>query len=167
MVCAQPCRDNHCPYKAGNINLCYQLTCTCGGLPSQCASRRFLNMFTVLLLTTSLGSEFQVVVMLMGGKCCATDVLNRFTIIFFPLFRVLSLKSWSKRPIGLTLFNLFRYLNTSISCPRRLLCTRLISSKSLSRCWLLWFRVSGIIFVAFLCTLSILSMSLHRCGDQN
>ena len=24
--------------------------------------------------------------MLMGKKCCATDVLNRFTIIFFPIF---------------------------------------------------------------------------------
>ena len=35
----------------------------------------------------------------MGKKCCATDVLNRFTINFFPLFRVLSLKSYSKRPI--------------------------------------------------------------------
>ena len=30
---------------------------------------------------------------LMGKKCCATDVLNRFTINFFPLFQVLSLKS--------------------------------------------------------------------------
>ena len=35
----------------------------------------------------------EVVVMLMGKKCCSTDVLNRFTINFFILFRVLSLKS--------------------------------------------------------------------------
>ena len=40
-------------------------------------------MFTVLLLTTSYGRTFQVVVMLMGNKCCATDELNRFTIFFF------------------------------------------------------------------------------------
>ena len=49
MVCSQPCRNHHCPYLAVNINLCYQLTCTSGGLSSQCASRRFLNVFTVLL----------------------------------------------------------------------------------------------------------------------
>ena len=30
-----------------------------------------------------IGNAFQVVVMLMGKKCCATDVLNRVTIIFF------------------------------------------------------------------------------------
>ena len=40
-------------------------------------------LLTVLLLTTSYGSAFQIVVMLMGKKCCATDVLNRFTILFF------------------------------------------------------------------------------------
>ena len=56
-------------------------------------SRWFLNVFTVPLLITSWGRAFQVVVMLMGKKCCATDVLNRFTINFFRLFWVLSLKS--------------------------------------------------------------------------
>ena len=40
-------------------------------------------MCLLLLLTTSKGRTFQVVVILMGKKCCATDVLNRFTIIFF------------------------------------------------------------------------------------
>ena len=40
-------------------------------------------MFTVLLLTTSYGRAFQVVVILMGKKRCATDVLNRFSIIIF------------------------------------------------------------------------------------
>ena len=78
-------------------------------------------MFTVLLLTTSYGRAFQVVVMLMDNKGCTTDVLNRFTIIFFALFQVISLKSLSKRPTGQTLLNLFRYLSTSISCPRSLL----------------------------------------------
>ena len=48
------------------------------GLSSQCASRWFLNVCTVLLLTTSLGRSFQVVVILMGKKCCVADVLNRF-----------------------------------------------------------------------------------------
>ena len=103
-------------------------------LPSVHLYRRFLNVFTVLLLTTSYGRAFQVFVILMGKKCYATDVLNRFTINYFPLFRVLSLKSLSKRLLGLTLLNLFRYLNTSVSCPRSLLFTRLMSSKSLSRC---------------------------------
>ena len=37
--------------------ICYQLTCTSGGVPSQCASRRLLNVFTVLLLTTSYGNN--------------------------------------------------------------------------------------------------------------
>ena len=49
-------------------------------------------MFTVLL-TASQGRAFQVVVMLTGKKFCATDVLNRFTINCFILFRVLSLMS--------------------------------------------------------------------------
>ena len=49
-------------------------------------------MFTGLLSAASKVSAFQVVVILMGKKCCATDVLNRFTINFFPLFLVLSLK---------------------------------------------------------------------------
>ena len=63
---------------------CYQLTSISGGLSSQCASRWFLNVFTVPLLTTSWGSAFQVVVMLMGKKCCATDVAS--LLIFFHYF---------------------------------------------------------------------------------
>ena len=72
---------------------CYQLTSTSGGLSSQCASRWFLNVFAVPLFSTSWGRTFQVVVMLMGKKCSANDILNRFTNNFFTLFRVLSLKS--------------------------------------------------------------------------
>ena len=36
------------------------------GFSSQCWSRRFLDVFTILLLTMSLGRAFQVVVILMG-----------------------------------------------------------------------------------------------------
>ena len=61
-ICSQPCRNHHCPYWAR----------TSVGLSSQCASRRFLNVFTVLLLISSQGIAFQVVVILMGNKCCAT-----------------------------------------------------------------------------------------------
>ena len=50
-------------------------------------------MFIVLLLTIAYGTAFQVVIILMEKKCCATDVLNRFTINFFLLFLVLSLNS--------------------------------------------------------------------------
>ena len=147
--------------------MCYQLTSTSRVMPPQCASRRFLNVFTVLLLTTSQGRGFQVGAMLIGKKWGANDVLKRLTMNFFPLFRVLSLKSQSKRSIELTQLNLFRYLNTSLSCPLGLIRTRLVSSKSLSRCQQQWFWISGIIFAAFLCALSIVSMSLRKCGYQN
>ena len=48
------------------IDDCYQLTQTFGGFSAQCLSKLFLKEFTVLLLTTSLGRAFQVVVMLIG-----------------------------------------------------------------------------------------------------
>ena len=44
------------------IDDCYQLTRTSGGFSAQCLSKLFLKEFTVLLLTTSLGRAFQVVV---------------------------------------------------------------------------------------------------------
>ena len=48
------------------IDDCYQLTRTFGGFSAQCLSKLFLKEFTVLLLTTSLGRGFQVVVILIG-----------------------------------------------------------------------------------------------------
>ena len=45
---------------------CYQLTRTFGGFSAQCLSKPFLKEFTVLLLTTSLGRAFKVVVILIG-----------------------------------------------------------------------------------------------------
>ena len=45
---------------------CYQLTRIFGGFSAQCFSKLFLKEFTVLLLTTSLGRAFQVVVILIG-----------------------------------------------------------------------------------------------------
>ena len=45
---------------------CYQFTRTFGGFSAQCLSKLFLKEFTVLLLTTSLGREFQVEVILIG-----------------------------------------------------------------------------------------------------
>ena len=39
---------------------------TFGGFSAQCLSKLFLKEFTVLLLTTSLGRAFQVVVILIG-----------------------------------------------------------------------------------------------------
>ena len=113
---------------------CYQLTRTFGGFYAQCLSKLFLKEFAVLLLTTSLGRAFQVVVILIGSTCWATDVLKCFTINFAPLFLVLSLRSSAKSPLALTVVNSFRYLNTSISCPRSLLCSRLMRSRS----WIHW-----------------------------
>ena len=75
------------------IDDCYQLTRTFGGFSAQCLSKLFLKEFTVLLLTTSLGRAFQVVVVLIGLKCWATDVLKCFTISFAALFLVLSLRT--------------------------------------------------------------------------
>ena len=48
------------------IDECYQLTETFGGFSAQCLSKLFLKEFTVLMLTTSLGRAFQVVVILIG-----------------------------------------------------------------------------------------------------
>ena len=48
------------------IDDCYQLTRTFAGLSAQCLSKLFLKEFTVLLLTTSLGRAFQVVVILIS-----------------------------------------------------------------------------------------------------
>ena len=48
------------------IDDCYQLTLTFGGFSAQCLSKMFLKEFTVLLLTTSLGKAFQVVVISIG-----------------------------------------------------------------------------------------------------
>ena len=75
------------------IDDCYQLTRTFGGFSAQCLSKLFLKEFTVLLLTTSFGRAFQVVVLLTGQKCWATDVLECFTVNFAPVFLVLSLRS--------------------------------------------------------------------------
>ena len=75
------------------IDDCYQLTRTFAGFSAQCLSKLFLKEFTVLLVTTSFGRAFQVVVILIGKKCWATDVLKFFTISFAPLFLVLSLRS--------------------------------------------------------------------------
>ena len=44
----------------------YQLTRTFGGFSAQCLSKLFLKEFTVLLVTTSFGRAFQVVVILIG-----------------------------------------------------------------------------------------------------
>ena len=88
-------------------------------LSLQCASRRFFNAFTVLLLTASQDSAFQVVVVLMVEKYYATNALNRFTIIF----SLIITGSMIEIAVRLIMFNLFRTLNTSISCPRNLVCT--------------------------------------------
>ena len=58
------------------IDDCNQLTRTFGGFSAQCLSKLFLKKFTVRLLTTSSGRAFQVVVILIGKKCWATEVLN-------------------------------------------------------------------------------------------
>ena len=73
------------------IDDCNQLTRTFWGFSAQCLSKLFLKEFTVLLVTTSFGRVFQVVVMI-SEKCLATDVLKCFTISFSPLFLVLSLR---------------------------------------------------------------------------
>ena len=93
-------------------------------------------------------------------------LLLSFTISFSPLFLVLPLRL-SKSPLALAVVNPFRYLNTSISCPRSLLCPRLMRSRYWIRWWYLWFQISGIICVALLCTISILSMSRIKCVNQN
>ena len=48
------------------IDDCYHLTRTFGGFSGHCLSKLFMKEFTVLLLTTSLGSAFQVVAILIG-----------------------------------------------------------------------------------------------------
>ena len=50
------------------IDDCYQLTRTYGGFSAQCLSKLFLKEFTVLLVTTSFGRAFQVVVILVLGN---------------------------------------------------------------------------------------------------
>ena len=75
-------------------------------------------MFTVLLLTTSKGRAFKVVVIFMGQKRCDTDVFYILTFNFFQLFLILSVKSQSKSPLALALLNLFTYLNPTMSCYR-------------------------------------------------
>ena len=45
----------------------YKLTRTFGGFSAQCLSKLFLKEFTVLLVTTSFGRAFQVVVILIGS----------------------------------------------------------------------------------------------------
>ena len=69
--------------------------------------------------------------------------------------------------LALAVVNSFRYLNTSISCPHSLLCTRLMRSRSGICWWSLRFLISGMIFVAFHCIISILSMSRLKCRVQN
>ena len=63
------------------IDDCYQLTRTFGGFSAQCLSKLFLKEFAVLLVTTSFGKEFQVLVILIGYKSWATDVLKCFTFV--------------------------------------------------------------------------------------
>ena len=72
-----------------------------------------------------------------------------------------------ENPLAPAVLSPFTYLITSISCPHSLLCISLMRSRSLIRWWLLWFLISGIIFVALLCTFSVLSMSQLKCEDQN
>ena len=57
------------------------------------------STFTVLLLTTSLSRAFQVVIILIGKKCLATDVLSLFTTSLAQLFFVLLLRHDRKSPL--------------------------------------------------------------------
>ena len=58
------------------IDDCYKLTRTFDGFSAHCLSKLFLKKFTVLLLKTSLGRAFQVVVILIWLKVFGTDVLK-------------------------------------------------------------------------------------------
>ena len=85
-----------CIMSCGNKNVsnCFKIVSNCfnsdiWGFSAQCLSKLFLKEFTVRLVTTSFGSAFQVVVILIGLKCWATDVLKCFTISFALLFLVL------------------------------------------------------------------------------
>ena len=85
--------------------------------------------------------------------CCISSLLILFHYFWFYHW------SRSQRDLFWTKIvetvQIFEHLN---KLPSKLpLYMRLMSSRSLSRCWYLWFRISGIIFVAFICTLSILS----------
>ena len=64
--------------------------------------------------------------------------------------------------------NRFRYLNTSTSCPRSLLCTRLMNQvpgfAGGSCCF--WYQESSLLLFSS-CIFSILSMSRLKCGNQN
>ena len=61
---------------------CYQLTRTFGGFSAQCLSKLFLKEFTVLLLATSLGREFQVVDILIVGVNNAIKPSDPDSVIF-------------------------------------------------------------------------------------
>ena len=58
--------------------------------------------------------------------------------------------------------NRFRYLNTSISYPRCLLCTRLMKSRSWIRCWYcgFWFQESSLLLFS-------VSSPFHQCLALN
>ena len=105
--------------------------------------------------------------MLMGEKCCATDVLNRFTINFFstisgPIIEVVvKVAYWTYIVESVQIFNSVNKL------PSKSPLYAANELQILEPLLVAWFLILGIIFVAFLFTLSILSMFLHRCGDQN
>ena len=95
---------------------------------------------------------------------CVEIFYNNF-LLFPHCFLFCHYKVIREKPHALIVVNPFRYLNTSISCPRSILCTS----------W--WDKgpgfsggssgfISGIIFVALLSTFSILSISHMKCGDQ-
>ena len=62
------------------IEDCYQLTRIFGGFSAWCLSKLFLKEFTVLLLTTSLGRAFQVVILWVKvlGNWCSEMFCNKF-----------------------------------------------------------------------------------------
>ena len=103
--------------------------------------------------------------MLMGKKCCATDVLNRFTINFFSIISGPILEVIVKEAIVESV-QIFEHLNKLPSKPPLYEANEF---QVLEPLLVAMVSNSGIIFVAFLCTFVILSMSLHiyRCGDQN
>ena len=95
--------------------------------------------------------------MLMGNKCCATDVLNRFTIFFIiissPTIEVVFKKtSWTNIDEWYVLVQVFEQRFNEFQVLEPLL-VAMVSD--------LWNR-----FCIFFCTISILSMSLHKSGDQ-
>ena len=98
---------------------------TLGKFSAQCLSKLYLKELIVLLLTTSFGRAFQVVVILIGEKCrvaawCCAMFYNKFCSLVNCSVIIIFIEEPS-----CTGSSIFTQLNTSISFPRSLLCTRL------------------------------------------